>query len=497
MLPRPFPAFAIAPIASLMLAGCSGSDDRATEIIAIGDPASISQGGPRWPLAAQALRAASVEGLLAFDEQGRVVPALADRWIVTDDGLSYIFRLRDGTWADGSAITADSARAALLQAIGAQRSQPLGADLGVIGEVRAMAGRVIEIRLARQAPDLLQLLAQPELGLVNAGRGAGPMKSRRGTDKELKLPGVLLKAIAPELRGLPQEENWSKRVRNLWFSAVPAGPAVKLFSDGDVSVVIGGTLVDYPRLAQAGISRSAIQFDPVSGLFGLAVLHEDGFLSLPENREAIAMALDRDALVRTFNLNGWVVTTRVLTPGLEGDAGAVSERWQGRTIEERQALANLRVQRWKAAHGGPLPLRIALPAGPGADLLFTQFAADLKAIGLNARRVALAADADLRLVDMVARYARPLWYFNQLSCAPGRPLCSITADKLVQQAAAEPDPAKRADLLAEAEARLTVENTYIPIGVPIRWSLVSSSVTGFAPNRWAIHPLMPLATVPK
>ena len=98
---------------------------------------------------------------------------------------------------------------------------------------------------------------------------------------------------------------------------------------------------------------------------------------------------------------------------------------------------------------------------------------------------------------MEARYARPLWYFNQLSCGPGRPLCSVTADKLVQQAAAEPDPAKRADLLAEAEARLTVENTYIPIGVPIRWSLVSSSVTGFAPNRWAIHPLMPLATVPK
>ena len=494
---RPLGPHLTTMIACLLLAGCFGSDDRATEVVAIGEPGSIFQGGPNLPMAAQALRAASGEGLVAFDEQGRVIPALADRWIVTDDGLSFIFRLRDGIWADGNAITAESARAALLQAIGAQRGQPLGADLGVIAEVRAMAGRVIEIRLVRQAPDMLQLLAQPELGLLSGGRGAGPMESRRDTNKELKLAGVLLKAIAPEERGLPQDESWAKRVRNLRFSSVPAGRAVKLFSNGDVSVVIGGTLSDYPRLAEAGVSRSAIQFDPVAGLFGLAVMHDDGFLGLPENREAIAMALDRDALVKTFNLDGWLVTTRVLTPGLEGDTGAVSERWQGRTIAERQAAASARVGRWKSAHGGAVVLRIALPPGPGADLLFAQFAADLKAVGLDARRVALASDADLRLVDTVARYSRPAWYFNQLACGATAALCSVTADRLVEQAHAEADPAKRADLLASAEAKLTVENSYIPIGVPIRWSLVSSSVTGFAPNRWAIHPLMPLAILPK
>ena len=494
---RPFRTFPTVLVACLMLTGCFGSDDGAIEVVAIGDPGSTFQGGPRWPLAAQELRAATVEGLVSFDEQGRVVPALADRWIVTDDGLSFIFRLRDGTWADGSPITAETARTALLQAIGSQRGQPLAADLGMIGEVRAMAGRVIEIRLVRQAPDMLQLLAQPELGLVNGGRGAGPMKSRRDTNKDLKLSGGLLKVIAPQERGLPQDESWATRVRSLRFSAVPASRAVKLFRDGDVSVVIGGTLADFPRLAEAGVSPSAIQFDPVAGLFGLAVAHNDGFLSLPENREAIAMVIDRDALVKTFNLDGWLVTTRVLTPGLEGDTGTVSERWLGRSIQDRQATAAARAQRWKAAHGGPIVLRIALPAGPGADLLFAQFAADLKTAGLEARRVGLTSDAELRLVDTPARYARPAWYFNQLACSAANALCSSTADRLVSQANAEPDPAKRADLLAEAEAKLTQDNSYIPIGVPIRWSLVSSSVTGYAPNSWAIHPLMPLASVPK
>lgn len=477
------------------LGGCIGSDDRPVEVLAIGDPASIFASGGQLPFAVQLLRAATTEGLVAFDEQGRVVPALADRWIVTDDGLSYIFRLRDGTWPDGSPIQAESARAALLQAIRGQAGQPLGADLGAIEEVRAMAGRVIEIRLSRQMPDLLQLLAQPELGVPFGGRGAGPMKARRESDKERQLSGVLLRAIPPEDRGLPSQEDWSKQVRPLRLSAVPAARAVELFNQGEVDLVVGGGFADFPRLDVAGIGRSSIRLDPVAGLFGLAVVHGDGFLSKPENREAIAMAVDRDALIGAFNIGGWTATTRVLNPGLDGDNGTVGERWTGRSIEERRTQAAARVAQWKAAHG-PVTLSIALPAGPGSDLLFERLSADLKAAGLAVRRVGATADADLRLVDRIARYDRPGWFFNQLSCANAHALCSITADKLVADAQAQPDMAKRADLYAQAEAQLTTENTYIPFGVPIRWSLIGT-ISGFAPNRWGVHPLMPLAFIPK
>ncbi|MFM5894222.1 MAG: ABC transporter substrate-binding protein [Novosphingobium sp.] len=479
----------------LALWGCIGSDDRPVEVLAIGDPGSTFVSGGQLPLAAQLLRAATTEGLVAFDEQGRVVPALADRWIVTDDGLSYIFRLRDGTWPDGTPIQADSARAAMLQAIHGQAGQPLGADLSAIEEVRAMAGRVIEIRLSRQMPDLLQLLAQPELGVSYDGRGAGPMKAQRQSDKERQLSGVLLRAIPPEDRGLPSQEDWSKLVRPLRLSAVPAARAVELFNQGKIDLVLGGGFADFPRLDIAGIGRGSIRLDPVAGLFGLAVVHGDGFLSKPENREAIAMAVDRDALIGAFNIGGWTATARVLNPGLEGDNGTVGERWAGRSIEERRTQAATRVAQWKAAHG-PVILRIALPAGPGSDLLFERLSADLKAAGLEAQRVGANADADLRLVDRIARYDRPGWFFNQLSCANARALCSITADKLVSDAEAQPDMAKRAELYAQAEAQLTTENTYIPFGVPIRWSLIGT-ISGFAPNRWGVHPLMPLAFIPK
>ena len=72
----------------MTLGGCFGAADRPVEVAVIGPSAAAFVGGPRLPAAAQLLRAATVEGLVGFDDQGRVVPALADRWIVTDDGRS-------------------------------------------------------------------------------------------------------------------------------------------------------------------------------------------------------------------------------------------------------------------------------------------------------------------------------------------------------------------------------------------------------------------------
>ena len=103
---------------SLLLGGCGRSDDGPVNVSLIGGPdAFVQMRGLRLSPAAQVLRAATAEGLVGFDAQGRVVPALADRWIVTEDGQSYIFRLRNGLWPDGSAITGESAATALRRTI--------------------------------------------------------------------------------------------------------------------------------------------------------------------------------------------------------------------------------------------------------------------------------------------------------------------------------------------------------------------------------------------
>ncbi|MFQ5342729.1 MAG: peptide ABC transporter substrate-binding protein, partial [Anaerolineae bacterium] len=47
-------------------------------------------------------------GLTRTDEQGQIVPDLAEGWTVIDDGLTYAFTLReDARWHDGSPVTSD------------------------------------------------------------------------------------------------------------------------------------------------------------------------------------------------------------------------------------------------------------------------------------------------------------------------------------------------------------------------------------------------------
>lgn len=46
------------------------------------------------------------EGLVRFDKAGEVVPALAESWDVSEDGLHYTFHLRDAKWSDGKPVVA-------------------------------------------------------------------------------------------------------------------------------------------------------------------------------------------------------------------------------------------------------------------------------------------------------------------------------------------------------------------------------------------------------
>ncbi|GFE73198.1 ABC transporter substrate-binding protein [Novosphingobium sp. TCA1] len=509
----------LVPLAALALAACGSPDNSALSVAVIGGAEDPFDTDAQMTLAGQLVRASTAEGLVSFDEKGRVIPALADRWIVTDDGQSYIFRLRDGDWASGDPLTAESAKAALQAALETLDDNPLAHDLAGLEEIRTMAGRVIEIRLSRPMPYLLQLLAQPELGLTFKRRGAGPMRLERNGGVARLVP------IDPASLGLPAVENWPRRTRRIDLQALDGSAAVDAFNAGKVDLVMGGEIQHFPLTRSVGILRGTIQVDPVVGLFGLRVMNEKGFLADPANREALAMAVDREGLIAPFSLGGWSATTRLVTPSLDGDLGTIGERWGEQSMDERRAVASARVRRWTAgadpqaeageqvpkapasARGSrnpaPAPdpngpqLALWLPVGSGADILFDRLTADFAAIGVRLRRTDEPDDADLRLIDDVARYPRAAWFLNRLSCSAGKGLCSTDADARVAEAASAATPEERSALLTEAEAELTAANVFIPFGTPIRWSLVRGSVAGFAPNTWGWHPLMPLAWLPR
>lgn len=73
------------------------------------DPAYVSN------YAEQQIVASLFEGLVSFDAQGAVQPAIAESWTISSDGREYRFKLRQATWSDGSPLTADQFVAAWLR----------------------------------------------------------------------------------------------------------------------------------------------------------------------------------------------------------------------------------------------------------------------------------------------------------------------------------------------------------------------------------------------
>ncbi len=481
----------------MALAACGSSDDGAIDVALIGSPEDVLTSSLRLNSPAQHVRAATQSGLVALNPQGETVPALAERWIVTDDGRSFIFRLREGNWPDGTPMSAASARDALLEAIDGLRGTSLALDLAPIEEVRAMAGRVIELRLSKPEPYLLQMLAQPEMALRQPGGETGPMVLERGEEDSLAL------ALKPPLeRGLPDDEEWQGDVREIRLHIQPAREAIALFASGEAEAVLGGTLGDFTLVETGPLSSGTLRLDTTFGLFGLQVRADDGLLSNTGVREGLAMAIDRQALMAPYNISGWVPTTRPVSPGLPGDPGLIRERWDGEALEDLRTEAAARIAAWREQFGEgdlsqPATVTIAMGDAPGWDLLYRDLARQLASIGLRLERAQDARTADFVLVDRVARYPAPRWFLNQFNCTLDRGLCEEEVDALVEQALADTNPTSRARTLAQAEAELTLANVYIPFGAPLRWSLVRGSVDAFVPNPYAFHPLPELAQVPR
>lgn len=481
-------SLALALIVTLPACG-AGGESGPVDVAIFGQRDSLYEEGVRLSGAAQHIYAATNEGLVTLDPAGQVVPAVAERWIVTDDGLSYIFRLRASDWPDGEPITAEDARDALRGAIRKLDGTSLGLDLAKVTEVRAMTGRVVEVRLSSPMPEFLRLLAQPELGFVSRGSGAGPMIMSRDEETDV----ARLSALPPEQRGLPALEDWEEMSRPLTVRALTGQAAVDAFTSGEVDLLMGGTITTFP-LAQLGpLSRGTVQVDPALGLFGLVFRSDSGLLADPARREALSMAIDRTRLIQPFGLGGWRETTWIVPSDGFTPRAYPASRWSDLTIEERRGVARRRIAQWQAGRQEPATVRVGLPPGPGSDLLFEQLAAAWRSIGVSAIRTGMGEGAELEMRDRLARYSSPRWYLNQLNCAIEVGLCSEEADALVRQSLVERDPAAKQQLFIDAHAELVAAEVFIPLGAPVRWSLVRGAVGGYQANPWGLHPLFPLS----
>ena len=460
--------------------GCRKAEEGTSRVLVIGDtppklvdPASGPLGQPEAVLLHNV-----AQGLVRFDAAGQIVPGIAERWNVTDDGLAYIFRLEAGEWPDGRKITAEQVARTLRRQIARSSKNPMKDTLGAVDRIVAMTDRVIEISLKAPRPNLLQILAQPEFALVYQEQGAGPFRFAQDgkTGEEANL-----------VRSVTDEEQDGSRLEDVRLAAAEAPIAVRAFVQNKADLVLGGTYGDLPYALAHELPRNALRFDPAIGLFGLVPARADGPLSEAEFRRLLSEAIDRQAMIDALNVPGLLPRATVLEPGLDGVPDPAAPEWMATPVAERRAALAAAA----ATQFGELErptLRIALPDAPGARIVLNRLASDWGALGIKVEAADSDSKADLRLVDEVAPSTSPAWYLRQFRCGEVA-ICDPEADKIMEGARAATITAQRNALLAQAARLIDEQQLFIALAAPIRWSLVSSRMEGFATNRFARHTL--------
>jgi ABC-type transport system substrate-binding protein len=486
-------------------AGCNRSEPRPpVRVVVVERKAALT-------LAAEALGA----GLTARSADGGIIPALAQSWRVSDDGLSVLFRLRPAHFADGQPVTADDVVTSFERA--RSRNRPLSGLMGGITRLSAPLPEVVELTLSTPQPELLELLAMPELA-IHPRRGghrapgafrvtgqpvlpaAVPAKSARGSAPHAALAEIVfpLTLVRNPQAAVPSPGGNA----TIMLDIAAPGEAVRRFQQGQADVVYGARLQGFTD-ARILARRNTLLLEPARAVLMLLVNERDGPLADPRIRRALALALDREGLaLRLFGSAAAAAVPGLVPPGIPGARPPVLLA----PLDERRAEARQLLQ----AAGVTLPFHVALSAGNSSEeeRLARLIAADLAPLGIEiglARRspqaqAAAVANGDftLALVERWSPINSPLAFLLPLRCGANRHgVCVAQADRLLAEAWAAPTLAARQAAYAEAERLWIEDGGAIGLIQPLAWALVSPRVTGFEANAMGVHPLVAVGIEPR
>jgi len=104
-----------------------------------------------------------MEGLYRLGEDQKPQPAMAESYKVSDDGLTYTFKLRDGiTWSNGEPVTSEDFKDAWLMNMNAKTAGTYSYILTdyILNGAKYLAGTVDASKVGIQTPDNKTLVVE-------------------------------------------------------------------------------------------------------------------------------------------------------------------------------------------------------------------------------------------------------------------------------------------------------------------------------------------------
>jgi peptide/nickel transport system substrate-binding protein len=434
------------------------------------------------------------ESLVAFDPALNLVPWLAERWLNPDD-RTYVFELRPGLrFSDGSPLTAADVAASLEAAV--RRRWATVEYLSGIDSVQALDERRVAVRSRRPDVALLMRLpwgfVLPASALAQASVpvvGSGPYRLERWQ------PGhsIVLTRNSHYWGPAPGFE----RVE---FRIVPDdAERMALVERGEADIADNVPLEAFERLSR----RSDLSLVLGSGhrVLFLALRVDRPPFSDPRVREAVDLALDREALVRRVLLGRAQPASQLLPAGI---VGYVPELTVARPDRERA--------RSLLAAAGYAPSLALNVDGPNNryvrdEAILREVCAQLGQAGFLAEARAMDKGDFYRLIEGGGSLVHLLGWASEtgdggdaleiLFQPPGGSggrlnttgLADAELDRLVEDVHASADLGERAARLRRAFAHLASLRAVVPLVVQTEAVVHSKRLSWDAPVSRALRPL--------
>ncbi len=508
--PRRWPVLlALSACALLALTGCPRrTTPEATSVLRISqrnEPATLDPARATLPDEYFILRAV-LEGLVTPDADGGVpLPAAAERWEISADGLTYTFHLRrDGRWSDGTPVVAADFIASyqrILTPTTAAAKPDLffhvaGAEDFYHGRLtdftatgfRAIDDHTLIIRLRQPAPEFLAYVASGPWLPVN--RRALDQHGREWTEpgKFVGNGPFTLTAWDANQRIVVRRrtDHWDAShypLGEIHFVALDNGDAEeRAFRSGQIDITMA---VPTHRIATyAAESPSRLRETPLHETRYLSFNTTRGPLADARVRRALSLAIDRAAIVKGVLQGNQTTTHTLVPPGLDGYE---APPFAAGGLDEARAL--LVAAGFPGGQGFPRLVLSTWTSAPVLEAIQQMWRLELGIqVELLQReaRVHLAAlrtgDYDIGFITSIPDVADPARVLAEFQTGkPGNyPRWSSPAyDEAFAAAAAATDAATRRQRLAAAELILLGEQPIAPLYFNVKNFLIDPAVQGW------------------
>ena len=290
-----------------------------------------------------------IDGLTQMDAEGAAVPAIAESWDVSDDGCTYTFHLRDTKWSNGTPVTAADFEYAwkLAMTANVEYNYMFDSSVGAIKNadnilyeggdpetlgVKALDDKTLQVELEVPVSFFPSLMYFPTFYPINQAFYEGLEEGTYGTSPKTFLSNgaFLLSDYTPGTASLSLTKNPDYydadkiKLDGINYQVVGSSDnALTGFKNGtlDIAVVNGDQVASVK--GDAELSKN-LQVTGAGYMWYLSFSQTEnnanGYLANQNLRLAFTNAIDRQALVDNYVMDGSLATYTCVPPQFAASA---------------------------------------------------------------------------------------------------------------------------------------------------------------------------------